>query len=599
MRAKIKFPSLSIYRKLVLTFLLFLLPLYALSLIMNGMGSDAVKDEVTESMVSRVRLYMNLLELDFDRIAVLQQEFINDEDLLQLSTTADIMPDYEKSQAILRLHAKLNLIKKSSEFIENVSAHIPLLDRTISSNARYVENFNHSEYKALFDLGSRYSVPFIHWQDRLFTGVQYRNSAVASRTSPIYVVGVELSKHEITKALQQFTIDGEGGAILFNDHADFLIASMEDPSRAQWTDKFSERSKAMQTEAHTKQIEFITMEEETYLVVSGKSDKLDSALIMYVPENYLLEPSKTFHIGFWLLSGASVLLIVLFSYRIYRLIHQPITALVRSFRKVEDGNLGLAIRHKSEDEFGYLYEHFNSMVNKLNVLVHEVYEQKYRARLSELKHLQSQINPHFLYNSFYLLYRMAKLQDYDNIIRFTGYLGDYFRFITRDKADEVALEAEAQYAKTYTDIQNFRFSARICVEFGDIPVDCADIPVPRLILQPIIENAYNHGLENKTKGGLIKIAFTETEERLLISIEDNGEAVSPQKLDELNRLLISPDDAGESTGISNVHRRLQIKYGARGGLRFSPRPDGGLRVDILIPLHTPQLPPSAAASLHL
>ena len=111
------------------------------------------------------------------------------------------------------------------------------------------------------------------------------------------------------------------------------------------------------------------------------------------------------------------------------------------------------------------------MVSKLNVLVKEVYEQKIRSQRAELKQLQSQVNPHFLYNSYFVLYRLAKIPDVDNVLRMARHLGEYFRFITRSRSDEVTLEEELKHTLAYIQIQMYRFDQRVetyCEEQGFI-----------------------------------------------------------------------------------------------------------------------------------
>ncbi|MBM7564262.1 sensor histidine kinase [Paenibacillus sacheonensis] len=584
MRARLKVPSLSLYVRLVLTFLLVLLPLYVLTITMSEINSNVVKDEVVKSMTSRVQLYLDVLEEDFDRILSFQQEFVNNEDLLQLSTAANIMPDFDKSQAILRLQSRLYLIKDSSRFIDNVSVYIPLLDRTISSNAKYVEQFDREAYEGLILESNRYVSPFVDWQNRLYISDFYPVTASLDDRPPLFVVGIELSRDAIRQALQKFTIDGKGGAVLIYDkEADLLFANRESDARKAMINAFLvDRTNDPDQPVS---LESLTIGKESNFAVFDTSSQFGFTLMMYVEERHILGPLRTFRLGYWLLSGLSILIVVFFSYRIFRMIHQPLTTLVHSFRRVEDGDLGMIKQHHFKHEFRYLSDHFNSMVKRLNVLIYEVYEERYRARLSELRHLQSQINPHFLYNSFFLLYRMAKLQDFDVITRFTKYLGEYYQFLTRSNTNEVTMLAEINHARAYTEIQNFRFHDRIQVEFAELPAALAAISVPRLIVQPIIENAYVHSLERKEADGLLRIAFTVKEGCAVITVEDNGDHLSAAKLAEMNALLRSIDPEGtESAGIFNVHRRLQIEFGAKGGLRFAAGPLGGLRADIVIPL---------------
>ena len=163
------------------------------------------------------------------------------------------------------------------------------------------------------------------------------------------------------------------------------------------------------------------------------------------------------------------------------------------------------------------------MVKELKTLIEQSYKQKILVQRAEMKQLQSQINPHFLYNSFFILNTMARTEDYENIEKFTEQLGRYFQFITRSAADEVPLEKEVEHARVYTEIQAMRYSNRIKAYFEELPEEFWGIVVPRLILQPIIENAFEHGLGMVKKNGILTVSFEKLQNGLHIIIENNGE----------------------------------------------------------------------------
>ncbi|PIB49060.1 hypothetical protein AOA60_29080, partial [Pseudomonas sp. 2822-17] len=120
----------------------------------------------------------------------------------------------------------------------------------------------------------------------------------------------------------------------------------------------------------------------------------------------------------------------------------------------EKGGLDQPIEHSKKDEFGFLYDRYNKMMRRLKVLIDQDYKQKMMMQKAELKQLQSQINPHFLYNSFFILNSLAKIEDTERIELFTNMLGEYFRFITKNGESEVPLVDEIKHARTYTEIQS-------------------------------------------------------------------------------------------------------------------------------------------------
>ncbi len=567
-------PRSSIFMKIVLTFLALLIPLYTLNLYMNESGQETVRKEIVSSMNAKVELYVNLIESDFERVIKLIEAYVNDVDLMKLSTAVDVMSDIERTDAILALKSKLNLVKTSNSFVQNVIAFIPRLDRSVTSNDNAIVAFDEEAFLALSVATNRYESPYLLWKDRLFISVPYPDPP-SGKKAPVFLLAVEVSKPALREALRQFTNNGET-AVLTGNRLPWSIVDDKSLPEAE--------AAVLQRQSGSAPGQTLNVGGEKYLVIDKSSAKLDTTLSILMPESAAFGSLERYRWWMLLLTLMSVVIVIFFALSLYRIIQRPLRTLIRSFNKVEQGNLNIVVQYPLKDEFGVLFNRFNTMVRELNVLVHEVYEHKYRVRLAELRHLQSQINPHFLYNSFFILHRMAKLRDHDNIVRFTKYLGDYFQFITRDGKDEISLQLEVKYARTYTEIQSFRFGSRIRSEFAELPAELERYLVPRLILQPLIENAYNYGLENKMTDGWIAVAFRQEPDMLVVSVEDNGEELDERKLQELRQMMLDPERQTESTGLINVHRRVQIKYGPESGLILSRGEGGGLLAELKLPL---------------
>jgi len=220
------------------------------------------------------------------------------------------------------------------------------------------------------------------------------------------------------------------------------------------------------------------------------------------------------------------------------------------------------------------------MVRKIKVLIEQVYQQKILTQRAELKQLQSQINPHFLYNSFFLINTMARIGD-DNLIIFTKRLGEYFRFVTRNNSDNIPLKDEVNHARVYTEIQQMRFSKRLTITFDSLPEKYNELTVPRLILQPIVENAFEHSIEKK-KSGLISIGFSTYDSGLDIIVEDNGDDMTDEFIHRLNTLINTNEDYSEVTGLINISRRVKLMFGSDSGVHFYRSKLGGAKVVLRI-----------------
>lgn len=565
--------KITIYPKLIITFLVVLIPLFSLSLVMNEYGSSNVRTEITNSMQSKVHFYNSALENEFTQIIQLMKEVAGTNNLALLSNRSEIMNAYEQRVSIQELQKELSIIKNASQYVKTAEVHITSIDRTISNNS--FGTIPRDEFQALNVVTNIYESPFIYWQDRLFISLPY--PIQSNNLNPEFVIDIELSVDLLKDALRQFTNLTTGSTIWASVDKDWNISGNHQaniPNERKFLDEIDS------TISGLKQIE---IHDQRYLVAYERSKILGTTLVMYELERTVLGPLRFYAVWFWVISCLSLIVILFVSYSVYRLIHRPLKNLIRAFRRVEQGDLNLPVNYSGHDEFRYLYTQFNAMVRNLQQMIYEVYEQKYRVQHAELKQLQSQINPHFLYNSLFIIYRLA-IKNGDEIqIRFTKHLSDYFQFITRNSNDEVSLAEEVQHAKNYVEIQMIRFANQIEVVFPALPAAFAQLAVPRLVLQPIIENAYKHGLEHRESGGKLLVSFAELDDTLQIIVSDNGICVDEDSIKRLQIRLEATEVNQETTGLINVHRRLRSCFGPPYGLTLSTSHSDPFTVTLKLP----------------
>ncbi|MFD0713238.1 sensor histidine kinase [Paenibacillus sp. GCM10027626] len=556
MRYKLNVNRRSIFVKLVLVFLLILLPVFTVGWFNNEFASRSVASEIAQSMESKVEFYMKLLEVDLSKIIQFQRQYVNDSDLLELSGGWEFMSFPERTYASERLQRRLLLLQSSSLYIKDVAVMLPAMSRIVSAYSPF-EDLDRDLFQGLLRTNGAQISHFTYWQDRLFITMPAPGWSYRDHEDPLYLLAVELDIPRIRDLLKQMNTNSEGYARLASE-------------KNRWSISSSDKE--------------IAAADEGLVSIDNHSSELNLTLSAYVPETIAYAKLKKYKQWYWLLSAFAVAAVLVFALWIHRNIHNPLNKLVRAFRHLEEGNLNITVKHEAHDEFRYVFAQFNGTVVKLGTLINDVYEQKYRAQLSELRQLQAQINPHFLYNALFNLQLMAKLRDNENIDRFTSYLGDYFLYITRNASAEVTLAEEVAHAQKYVHIQSFRFSGRIAAKFGELPEACRNIAVPRLILQPVLENAYKYGLEPKRSQGLLQVGFVPGEESLTILIEDNGESLSDEKLEQISFQLKHVTLDTETTGMINVSRRLQLRYGMEAGLAVSRSGLGGMKVAMKLPV---------------
>lgn len=259
--------------------------------------------------------------------------------------------------------------------------------------------------------------------------------------------------------------------------------------------------------------------------------------------------------------------------------------------KASGGNYRDALYHLMGDT--ELYQ----QVGELFDLIRDAIKQEYSALIlekqSELSSLQSQINPHFLYNTLEAIRGKAILEDVPDIANMAEALASLFRYSISRRGDMATLEDELRNLRNYMVVQQYRFNNKFCLRILADEDDALLLAeLPRMTLQPVVENAVYHGLETKIGRGTITIRVEETENRILITISDDGVGIAEDKLMRLNALLMlhanAPAPAKDSASgigiaLANVNRRLKLCFGETYGLKVYSTPDVGTDVEVSIP----------------
>ena len=572
---KRKFWFDSVFTRLMLTFLIILIPLYVIGVNVYSWAVDTVRGQLMDSMVSQVNFSISSFELEMQRIQKSMYECTSDENLSQL-VFVPVNNLYERNQRIIRLQQHLTYIKNSSRYIDNVYVFIPLIGKKLNA-VTFPDNLDTDEFNKYAQLKTTLNGKLINESGHMYFYFRSRSN-IDNSSKPAYIFIIALSSAEMKKALLELNTDGTNAFLVKDTSGNYFGISNSNTG----TDKDIQNKVTEYLEKDDHHIFQYYRGEKTYLVSYSNSDFLNMALMEYIPEFQVFQPLKKYQELFLIFILVALAAIILYTIYTYKFIHKPMIKLVNSFQKVEKGNFDISITHNHNDEFKYLYRRFNAMVENLKTLVDQVYKQKILAQHAELKQLQSQINPHFLYNSFFILQRMIKEKDMDNAFVFSKQLGNYFRFIARSGSDEVSLADEAEHARIYSNIQAMRFSNRIEVIFDQVPSDFKYLKVPRLILQPLVENAFEHGLKSKVKDGVLKITFDTFNHGILINIEDNGEGMKQGTIDYLQNVMDDCICGTENTAIINIAKRIRLKLGEDSGISFEKGEMGGLKVTIKI-----------------
>lgn len=262
-----------------------------------------------------------------------------------------------------------------------------------------------------------------------------------------------------------------------------------------------------------------------------------------------------------------------------RYLSRPVRRLSKAMERVAAGAIGTHIEERRGDEFGALAHSFNRMSDQLQDVVDQLVRRQDAERSAQYRALQAQVNPHFLYNTLDTIKWLIKLNRNDDAAQVTTQFARLMRASTERGEEFVTLDESLRLIKSYVKIQSLRYESFTYEE--DVDGELMEERLPRLLLQPLVENAIVHGLAGRADGRLILRARAQGE-RMRIEVEDNGAGIEPERMQDVLDGRRA-EDGREHVGVANVQGRLRLHYGEDCGLELVNRPEGGLCVRLVIP----------------
>lgn len=279
--------------------------------------------------------------------------------------------------------------------------------------------------------------------------------------------------------------------------------------------------------------------------------------------------------------GMAFCLSFVFSKKMY----QPIFTLIEHMKKVVivEGEKTL-IEEKRSDEFGILYESFNQMLIENGKLMKELEDEQEKQRIIQLRLFQEQINPHFLYNSLNSIYCLSNIYHIQEISDLSEALTKFYRLSLNKGQEMITIKNTILHTEYYIKIQNVRYRGRykLAAQVND---ELMDLKIPKLIVQPLIENAIEHGLKDVRYQAIIWLGISKEDNQLKISVKDKGCGISEIKKNEIQKILEGDiEDSQDIFALKNIHDRLKLYYGEKSMINIYSKLGKGTKVDIVIPL---------------
>jgi len=307
-------------------------------------------------------------------------------------------------------------------------------------------------------------------------------------------------------------------------------------------------------------------------------------VIQYIPVNEITKYAKEIQLNIFALTIMSFATALLFFFILHGRVTKPIISLAQQVKQVGLGNFNIQFNSNRNDEFGVLHKGINRMVSDLKLHVQRLSDAKVQQKMTQYGALKSQINPHFLANTLETIQMKVIINGDRETSEMIGKLGLLFRGLIPSGKETLSLEEELSQLRLYIQIQQYRFANKMSYE-EVLAENSSQAQILHFILQPIVENAFVHGLERKLDKGFIRIQTHINDKLLLITVEDNGIGIPPQRLEELQKKLNESDQLTEEehVGLKNVHDRIRFYYGEQYGISINSKENSGTKITLSLP----------------
>lgn len=574
--------GLTLTNKLVLMFIaLSMVPVIIVGFVSTAISGNILKDKEiarrTEELLLIDKEISHILQ-DIDLTAI---NYKIDTNVQKLFTHYRYIDRYEINVLKFEIEKLIFTYSHQHNFLLD-STYIFSLDGLVCSNESVVNvTLNDYYQRAWFKKGMESGQTKFFGDAEKINGsrvIPYvRRITSVSNNRTIGFIILNINEAQVRSAYLNSFPSSTASMMIVNDN-DVILSHTE---RKYIGKKASESFEISQSELNEKNFEY-KFQGKKMLVISSKSQKNDWTYYSIVPMSHVNASSAVIYRVTIALMGAVVAFIVFLSYFLSKRVTLPMRELSSVMREAETGNLDVAYSGNNYDEIGRLGESFNNMTKKLKMSMEETLRVQKEKMEAELKGLEFQINPHFLYNTLSSIIWLADEGKNDEVINVTKSLATFFRISISRGREIIRVSEEVEHVINYMEIQKTRYDDVMFVH--DIDMEIRGLYTLKLLLQPIIENAIYHGVKTIKHGrGIIKLSASKQKDALVFYISDNGNTMTEKRADELNQALEGKKNGDLGVGLKNVNNRIKLHFGQSYGLKFKVK-DGYTVAEIRVPI---------------
>lgn len=571
------------FSKMLVFLIAILIPVIVLYAFSNKVSMDVLHSEITSMKEKDLVFFANELGSSLNDISTLGFLLSQDIHIQKIRTLHLLDNSYERYSEKLRILERLQLLNAAGKWDTQYSIISPENGEMVSTSSSMPQ----------FDMeliAERFSPVWEFHPGRIsylgFEEVRFFRHLVQPQIAgfPLeragLIVEISFSQDELVRDLDAFKLGGNGDPFLISPDGRIVPNSSADPEMTEAVAKLLMDGDIAQYENM-----IVPLKGSDYLINAKQIPALGWHVVDYVPLDTVTRPivkSRNLFYG----SIACLLVMSIFAaYMLYKNVQRPIFQLIRSVHKLKIGDYTVRLTSRPNNEFTFLFDRFNEMAAEIEQLIQKVYVEQLRSREANLKQLQSQINPHFLYNCFALIRSLTRLGKKDSVMEMALELSKYYRYTTRVEKPSASLQEEVDLIQSYLKIQQLHHS-HLHYEI-DIPESMRHLEIPRLTLQPLVENAIVHGIEKVERDGIIEVSGGQTDRYYYLRVRDNGAGMSSEQMDSVQEELNNIPSEETGCALWNIKQRIKLQFGAQADLLFTPLEPYGLQVEIRLPISKP------------
>ncbi len=573
--------GLTLSNKLVLMFIaLAMIPVIIVGFVSTGISGNVLKEKEIARRTEEIILVDNEVSDIIQEIDLIALKYKLDANVQKLFTQNKNIDDYEEN--FLKFEIEKLIFSYGDQFNYLLdSTYIYSLDGIVCTNESYVHTslddyYKHDWFRRGADGGMSKFIgdPEYKNNNRIIPYVRRITDLKDNETIGFVVININEMLFR-TAYLDSFPsstaslmIVNSSGIVLTNTDRKYIGQNA------------SEAFNISEQNLREKNFEF-NWQGRKMLVISSESAKQDWTYYSIVPMSDVNAGSAVIYRITLAIVGAVILFIVFLSYFLSKRVTNPLRELSSVMKKAETGNLDVSYSGNNYDEIGKLGDSFNKMTKKLKKSMQETISVQKEKMEAELKGLEFQINPHFLYNTLSSIIWLADEGRNDEVIKVTKSLASFFRISISRGREMIRVREEVEHVINYMEIQKTRYGDVMFMH--DVDMEIRGFYTLKLLLQPIIENAIYHGIKAIKGRGIIKLRGKREGDDLVFLISDNGNKMNKQRAEELNEALCGIGDTDLGVGLKNVNNRIKLHFGQHYGLKFGVM-DGYTVVEIRIPV---------------